>query len=188
MEPRNMFIVTEWMDMGNLRQLLSSGPQLDMQRGIAVLTSTCSALTYLHLCNIVHRDLKSSNILLNKRMDVKLSDFGLAAVKTANKTSTLYGAIAWMAPEVLSSGAYSKASDVYSFGVVMHEVLTGEVPFKGLNKVAVAWEIIEGRRPEIPKKLGAYSSGYVDLMSACWHQQSNQRPTSKTIGERLAAL
>eukprot|EP00727_Mastigamoeba_balamuthi_P002697 m51a1_g12424 putative serine threonine kinase (172) ;mRNA; f:786929-787938 len=158
MEPHNMFIVTEWMDMGNLRQLLSSGPQLDRQRGIAVLTSTCSAMTYLHLCNIVHRDLKSSNILLNKRMDVKLSDFGLAAVKTANKTSTLCGTIAWMAPEVLSSGAYSEASDVYSFGVVMHEVLTSEVPFRGLNKVAVAREILEGRRPEIPRKLGSYSS------------------------------
>eukprot|EP00727_Mastigamoeba_balamuthi_P013184 m51a1_g8489 putative serine threonine kinase (1235) ;mRNA; f:551113-558982 len=164
MEPHNMFIVTEWMDMGNLRQVISSGPQLDKQRGIGVLTSTCSALTYLHLCNIVHRDLKSSNILLNKRMDVKLSDFGLAAVKTANKTSTLCGTIAWMAPEVLSSAAYSEASDVYSFGVVMFEILSCELPFKGLNKVVIAREILEGKRPDIPRKLGAYTSDYVELM------------------------
>eukprot|EP00727_Mastigamoeba_balamuthi_P002678 m51a1_g12407 putative serine threonine kinase (997) ;mRNA; r:699751-704568 len=188
MEPHNMFIVTEWMDMGNLRQVISSGPQLEKQRGIAILTSICSALKYLHLCNIVHRDLKSSNILLSKRMDVKLSDFGLAAVKTANKTSTLCGTIAWMAPEVLSSATYSEASDVYSFGVVMNEILSCDLPFKGLNKVVVAREVLEGKRPEIPRKLGAYSTEYVELMCRCWDQQPSQRPTFKLIGDTLADL
>eukprot|EP00727_Mastigamoeba_balamuthi_P002679 m51a1_g12408 putative serine threonine kinase (1142) ;mRNA; r:705131-710141 len=188
MEPHNMFIVTEWMDMGNLRQVISSSSQLEKQRGIAILTSICSALTYLHLCNIVHRDLKSSNILLSKRMDVKLSDFGLAAVKTANKTSTLCGTIAWMAPEVLSSATYSEASDVYSFGVVMNEILSCDLPFKVLNKVAIARDILLGKRPEIPKKLGAYSTEYVELFCKCWDQQPSQRPTFKAIGEQLAAL
>eukprot|EP00727_Mastigamoeba_balamuthi_P002316 m51a1_g12081 putative serine threonine kinase (537) ;mRNA; f:3007-5389 len=149
-EPHNMFIVTEWMDMGNLLQLISSSHQLEKQRGIAILTSTCSALTYLHKCSIVHRDLKSSNILLNENMEVKVSDFGMEAVKTANKISTLCGTIAWMAPEVLSSARYSEASDVYSFGIVMSEILSGEVPFKGLNKVVVAREILQGKRPDIP--------------------------------------
>eukprot|EP00727_Mastigamoeba_balamuthi_P004760 m51a1_g14282 putative serine threonine kinase (344) ;mRNA; r:379728-382359 len=188
MEPHNMFIVTEWMDMGNLYQLLSSGPRLDKQHGIAVLASTCSALTYLHLCNIVHGDLKSSNILLNKKMDVKLSDFGLTAVKTANKTSTLCGTIAWMAPEVLSSAVYSEASDVYSFGIVMHEVLTCEVPFRGLNKVAAARDILDGKRPQIPSKLGAYGGNYVELMCRCWHQQPSERPAFKKIGEMLSVM
>eukprot|EP00727_Mastigamoeba_balamuthi_P010557 m51a1_g6123 putative serine threonine kinase (2328) ;mRNA; r:161514-172572 len=163
-EPHNMFVVTEWMDNGSLQQLLASSRQIDSQRGIAILTSTCSAMTYLHQCNIVHRDLKSSNILLSKSMDVKVSDFGMGAVKTANKISTLCGSIAWMAPEVLSSAAYTEASDVYSFGVVMNEILTGEVPFKDLNKVAVSRDVLQGKRPDIPKKLGAYTSQYVDLM------------------------
>eukprot|EP00727_Mastigamoeba_balamuthi_P000935 m51a1_g10839 hypothetical protein (1698) ;mRNA; f:3230-13540 len=187
-EPHNMFVVTEWMDMGNLLQLISSSHQLEKQRGVAILISTCSALTYLHQCGIVHRDLKSSNILLNKNMDVKVSDFGMAAVKTANKISTLCGTIAWMAPEVLSSGAYSEASDVYSFGIVMSEILSGEVPFKGLNKVVVAREILQGQRPDVPRKLGAYGSAYVELMRRCWGQEPSQRPTFKAIGAELAGM
>eukprot|EP00727_Mastigamoeba_balamuthi_P003993 m51a1_g13591 putative serine threonine protein kinase (262) ;mRNA; r:827-1899 len=168
-EPHNMFIVTEWMDMGNLRQVIRSGPQMDVRQGVAILSSICSALKYLHISNIVHRDLKSSNILLSKRMDVKLSDFGLAAVKTANKTSTLCGTIAWMAPEVLSGAVYSEASDVYSFGVVMNEIVTCEVPFKGLNKVAIVREILQGRRPAVTERLGTYTIDYVELMCRQWH-------------------
>eukprot|EP00727_Mastigamoeba_balamuthi_P005961 m51a1_g1985 putative pas domain-containing protein tyrosine kinase (696) ;mRNA; r:1140065-1153448 len=154
-EPSNMFIMTEWMDRGSLRQVISSDPQMDKQRGIAVLGSVCNAMTYLHKCNVVHRDLKSTNILLSSKMVVKVSDFGLAAIKTANKISTLCGAIAWMAPEVISNGEYSEASDVYSFGVVMHEILSCEMPFNGLDKIAVVQEIMEGRRPVIPKKLAS---------------------------------
>eukprot|EP00727_Mastigamoeba_balamuthi_P002813 m51a1_g12529 putative serine threonine protein kinase (297) ;mRNA; r:3-3832 len=163
-EPHNMFIVTEWMDMGNLRQVIRSGPQMDVRQGVAILSSICSALKYLHISNIVHRDLKSSNILLSKKMDVKLSDFGLAAVKTANKTSTLCGTIAWMAPEVLSGAVYSEASDVYSFGVVMNEIVTCEVPFKGLNKVAIVREILQGRRPVVTERLGTYTIDYVGIV------------------------
>eukprot|EP00727_Mastigamoeba_balamuthi_P000311 m51a1_g10277 putative serine threonine protein (926) ;mRNA; r:68091-72480 len=187
-EPHSMFIVTEWMDMGSLQQLIGSSSQIDRQRGISILASTCSALAFLHQCGIVHRDLKSSNILLGKNMDVKVSDFGMAAAKAANKTSTLCGSIAWMAPEVLSSGAYSEASDAYSFGVVMNEILSCEVPFRGLNKVTVSREILLGRRPDIPKAVGAYTSQYVDLMRRCWDQQPSQRPTFKAIGTELSSL
>eukprot|EP00727_Mastigamoeba_balamuthi_P010559 m51a1_g6125 putative serine threonine protein kinase (2351) ;mRNA; f:176074-200461 len=181
-EPHSMFVVTEWMDNGSLQQLIASSRQIDSQRGVAILTSTCSALMFLHQCGVVHRDLKSSNILLSKSMDVKVSDFGMGAVKTANKISTLCGSIAWMAPEVLSSAAYTEASDVYSFGVVMNEILTGEVPFKDLNKVAVSRDVLQGKRPDIPKQLGAYTSQYVDLMCRCWDQQPAQRPKFKEIG------
>eukprot|EP00727_Mastigamoeba_balamuthi_P004719 m51a1_g14245 Plasma Membrane Syntaxin D (1175) ;mRNA; f:247478-252218 len=187
-EPHSMFIVTEWMDMGNLLQLIASSSQIDRRHGVAILVSTSSALTYLHQCGVVHRDLMSSNILLSKNMDVKVSDFGLAAVKTANKISTLCGSVAWMAPEVLSSSTYTEASDVYSFGIIMNEVLTCEVPFKGLNKVVVSRQVLQGRRPDIPRKLGAYTNEYVDLMCRCWDQQSSQRPTFKTICAELTAM
>eukprot|EP00727_Mastigamoeba_balamuthi_P013487 m51a1_g8761 putative serine threonine kinase (141) ;mRNA; r:126598-127085 len=63
-EPHNMFIVTEWMDMGNLRQVIRSSPQMDLRLEVAILSSICSALKYLHISNIVHCDLKSSNILV----------------------------------------------------------------------------------------------------------------------------
>eukprot|EP00727_Mastigamoeba_balamuthi_P010589 m51a1_g6152 putative serine threonine kinase (359) ;mRNA; f:305148-307627 len=176
-EPHNLFVVTEWMEMGSLRQHLSrSSRQMDRQQGIAILASTCSALT------------GSASEQLGKNMDVKVSDFGMAAVKSASKISTLCGSVAWMAPEVLSTATYSEASDVYSFGIVMSEIMAGEIPFKGLNKVAVAREILQGKRPDIPKVRGAYSSHFVELMSQCWSQQPSHRPTFKTIGTALETM
>eukprot|EP00727_Mastigamoeba_balamuthi_P010555 m51a1_g6121 putative serine threonine kinase (1028) ;mRNA; f:149691-154461 len=187
-EPHNMFVVTEWMDMGSLQQLIASSHQLEKQQGIAILASTCSALMFLHQSRILHRDLKSSNILLGKNMEVKVSDFGMAAVKMVNKTSTLSGSIAWVAPEVLGSATYSEASDVYSFGIIMNEILTCEIPFKNLNKIAVVREVLQGQRPGFPKQLGSYSTNYVDLMCSCWNHIPNGRPSFKAISEKLAVI
>eukprot|EP00727_Mastigamoeba_balamuthi_P002389 m51a1_g12147 putative serine threonine kinase (663) ;mRNA; r:492-4987 len=80
---------------------------IDMKQADNILLSVCNGMLYLHMSNIVHRDLKSNNILLNKKWDVKLSDFGLAAVKETNKTNTVCGT------EVLREGKYSEKSDVF---------------------------------------------------------------------------
>eukprot|EP00727_Mastigamoeba_balamuthi_P003382 m51a1_g13040 putative serine threonine-protein kinase receptor (411) ;mRNA; r:720-2758 len=80
---------------------------LSMGQAVNVLVSVCNGMVYLHMSNIVHRDLKSTNILLNKKWDVKLSDFGLAAIKETNKTNTVCGT------EVLKDGKYSESSDVF---------------------------------------------------------------------------
>eukprot|EP00727_Mastigamoeba_balamuthi_P005958 m51a1_g1982 putative pas domain-containing protein tyrosine kinase (893) ;mRNA; r:1127166-1135773 len=169
-------------------------------QGDAFMIAFQSTVDALHFCVDAQRSLVHLNwnpellefpspfLQLSSKMDVKVSDFGLAAVKTANKTSTLCGAIAWMAPEVISNGQYSGASDVYSFGIVMHEILSCELPFKGLDQVAVVQEIMDGRRPVIPKKLGTYSAEYIHLMCSCWSQEPSKRPPFKRISERLAAI
>eukprot|EP00727_Mastigamoeba_balamuthi_P005985 m51a1_g2005 putative serine threonine kinase (1105) ;mRNA; f:1236473-1242721 len=100
-------------------------------------------------------------LFLNKKWDVKLSDFGLAAVKETNKTNTVCGTVGWMAPEVLKEGKYSEKSDVFSFGMVMYEILTRSSPYRGLPMIQISAAIQSGKRPPIPASLGTFTIGNV---------------------------
>eukprot|EP00727_Mastigamoeba_balamuthi_P000163 m51a1_g10143 putative serine threonine kinase (1409) ;mRNA; r:62958-68430 len=186
-EPNNMFILSEWMDMGSLRQVLSS-QKIEFTLGTQILTSVCQGMIYLHMSGIIHRDLKSSNILLNKKWDVKLADFGLAAVKSTNKTMTVCGTVAWMAPEVLVSSQYSEKSDVFGYGMVMYEVLTRSYPFATTQAMALVPKIVSGQRPPVPADLQGFSAEYVDLMKRCWAPRPEDRPAFKDISAELARM
>eukprot|EP00727_Mastigamoeba_balamuthi_P000168 m51a1_g10148 putative serine threonine kinase (1495) ;mRNA; f:85313-90906 len=186
-EPNNMFILSEWMDMGSLRQVLSS-QKIEFTLGTQILTSVCQGMIYLHMSGIIHRDLKSSNILLNKKWDVKLADFGLAAVKSTNKTMTVCGTVAWMAPEVLVWSQYSEKSDVFGYGMVMYEVLTRELPYATTPTMALVPKIVSGQRPPVPADLQGFSAEYVDLMKRCWADKQEDRPAFREALEHLRAI
>eukprot|EP00727_Mastigamoeba_balamuthi_P013515 m51a1_g8787 putative serine threonine kinase (652) ;mRNA; f:218367-220984 len=186
-EPQNMFIITEWMDLGSLTSVLKSR-QVQYAEAVGILLSVSDGMIYLHKSNVVHRDLKAANILINTRGEVKLSDFGLAAVKKATRTMTLCGTAAWMAPEVLSRSHYSEQSDVYSFGVVMLEVMTRHPPFHGVAPMDIVYKITQGERPEIPARRTGYSDEFVELIRCCWGAEPDSRPLFAQISERLRAM
>lgn len=96
-------------------------------------------MNYLHLCSIMHRDLKSGNVLLDAHGTVKISDFGLSCVleighASADLTAET-GTYRWMAPEVIRHEPYSTKADVYSFGVVLWEMITKDQPFRGMTPI-----------------------------------------------------
>lgn len=95
-------------------------------------------MNYLHLCSIMHRDLKSDNILLDAHNTVKISDFGLSCVLEIGSSSDLTaetGTYRWMAPEVIRHEPYSNKADVYSFGVVLWEMIAKDQPFRGMTPI-----------------------------------------------------
>lgn len=96
-------------------------------------------MNYLHLCSIMHRDLKSGNVLLDTHGTVKISDFGLSCVLEIGKSSSDLtaetGTYRWMAPEVIRHEPYSTKADVYSFGVVLWEMITKDQPFRGMTPI-----------------------------------------------------
>eukprot|EP00727_Mastigamoeba_balamuthi_P008205 m51a1_g4005 putative serine threonine kinase (748) ;mRNA; r:538573-544251 len=186
-ELRHRQFITEWMDMGSLREVLSA-QKIEYTAAVPLLTSVCQGMTYLHMSNIVHRDLKSSNILLNKKWDVKLSDFGLAAIKSTSKTMTVCGTVSWMAPEVLASSEYSEKSDVYGYAMVMYEVLTRHYPFMGVPVMALVPKIVSGQRPLVPQDLAGFSPEYVALMVQCWSPKPAERPAFNDISAALAGM
>jgi hypothetical protein len=146
---------------------------------------------------IVHRDLKSSNILLSEDASInehrlsdiilKLTDFGLARElqKTTNEMSAA-GTYSHMPPEVIKSSTYSKASDVWSFGVLLWELLTGEVPYKGIDPLAIAYGVAVNKLTlPIPSTCPQIFS---DLIHACWHTDPYKRLSFEQIMECLIEI
>jgi serine/threonine protein kinase len=133
---------------GTLAALLDDKQQLlsDEHKGMFIY-DTAVGMKYIHSKGVMHRDLKSANLLLDDKGRVKLSDFGISfatSTHTSTHTSTSMsaGTHAWMAPELLNKGVvpteFSEACDVYSFGIVMSEVLTRNItPYPGLDSVQV---------------------------------------------------
>lgn len=106
---------------------------------LVVVRAFMQGMNYLHLCSIMHRDLKSGNVLLDAHGTVKISDFGLSCVleighASADLTAET-GTYRWMAPEVIRHEPYSTKADVYSFGVVLWEMITKDQPFRGMTPI-----------------------------------------------------
>ncbi|KDO31577.1 TKL protein kinase [Saprolegnia parasitica CBS 223.65] len=127
--------ITEFMDGGDVRTLLEN-TKINLtwkKQKINIAIDTAEALAYLHSLTpkLIHRDLKSKNVLLTSNMVAKLSDFGLSRNRSYEETLTAgVGTVRWTAPEVMLGDIYSEMADVYSFGVVLSELDTREIPFE----------------------------------------------------------
>ncbi|KAG0251776.1 hypothetical protein DFQ27_008558, partial [Actinomortierella ambigua] len=136
-------------------------------------------LYYIHQNNIVHRDLKSANVLLTKYMEVKLCDFGLAMTKTksSSKSSTSFaGTLRWMAPEVFGrKPQYSAKSDMYALGMVMWEMAANStMPFSDQSDNSEVRELVKGgEREELPENTPAVYRYWVER---CWEHDPTKRP------------
>ncbi|KAJ6790941.1 putative receptor-like protein kinase [Iris pallida] len=137
-EGTQRMLVYEYVNNGNLEQWLHGAMRqrgcLTWEARIKILLGTAKALAYLHEAiepKVVHRDIKSSNILIDKEFDAKVSDFGLAKLLGAGKshiTTRVMGTFGYVAPEYANTGLLNEKSDIYSFGIVVLEAITGRDP------------------------------------------------------------
>uniref|UniRef100_A0A8C3SJ87 mitogen-activated protein kinase kinase kinase n=1 Tax=Chelydra serpentina TaxID=8475 RepID=A0A8C3SJ87_CHESE len=154
-------------------------------------------MQYLHcgaIVPVIHRDLKSNNILLSQRIEeedmngktLKITDFGLAREWHRTTKMSAAGTYAWMAPEVIKSSTFSKGSDVWSYGVLLWELLTGEVPYRGIDGLAVAYGVAVNKLTlPIPSTC---PQPFAQLMAECWDQDPHGRPSFDSILAQLTAL
>ena len=136
---------------------------------------------YLHSLNIVHRDLKSPNILIGKDgRTLKISDFGTARQFGPKSTPQSFrGSLSWMAPEVIRSEPCSQMVDVWSFGVVLWELLTGQVPYSGVDPAAIIYGVGMGEfELPVPKTT---PPGFSLLLKQCWNLEPKHRPKMRSV-------
>ncbi|KAG6655599.1 hypothetical protein I3843_05G204900 [Carya illinoinensis] len=139
-------------------------------------------LKYLHDKNVVHRDIKCANILVDTSGSVKLADFGLAKATKLNDLLSCKGTAFWMAPEVVNrkNQGYGLPADIWSLGCTVLEMLTREIPYSGLENVSALFKIGKGEPPPVPDTLSIDAR---DFILQCLQAKPEARPTAAKLLE-----
>ncbi|CAE8624171.1 unnamed protein product [Polarella glacialis] len=189
-------VITEFCSGGSLFELLHNCYEIELQwsQKTKMATDVASAMHYLHTFKpqIIHRDLKSLNLLLAKPVldskttpIVKVADLGLARMKDMDaeweKMTKSVGTCHWMAPEVIS-GRYDVKADVYSYAMCLFEIICRQVPFEDEEGADVINLIGSGKRPELQEAVPpGCPKGLTELMVKCWDQEPDARPEFSSI-------
>ncbi|CAI0466964.1 unnamed protein product [Linum tenue] len=166
--PQRLCIFTEFLPRGSLFQLLQrKATKLEWRRRVQMALDIARGMNYLHCFNppIVHRDLKSSNLLVDRNLTVKPQ---------------------WMAPEVLRNERSDEKSDIYSFGVILWELATKKIPWDNLNSMQIVGAVgFMNQRLDIPKDL---DPRWASIIESCWLSDPASRPTFQELLKKLRDL
>lgn len=183
----NYYMITEYLPGGSLFDYIRKGKGFIEKEQISIAYEMAVAVLYLHSRSIVHCDLKSSNILIDNNLKVKIGDFGLSQFLKDNKMNRgKIGTPHWMAPEILKGGVYEYSSDVWSYGMILWEILKLEIPYYGLNPYQIYNLVVKDKKiVDIP------TEGHdvlISLIRRCLSFEPNLRPTIKEIVNTLQNL
>jgi serine/threonine protein kinase len=179
-------LITEYMSGGTLHgRLRGSGPPLNGTQLTLIALGIVSGMEYLHTEGLIHRDLKSANILLDADDNPRICDFGVSRRGTGGEQMTRYvGTPSHMAPELLSEEPYDSSVDVYAFGMMLWEMISRTDPYQGGPFHKFVLDIVNhDLRPSIPANC---LSDLSELICACWARDPRTRPTFNEIYGRMS--
>uniref|UniRef100_A0A3Q2D435 Mitogen-activated protein kinase kinase kinase 12 n=1 Tax=Cyprinodon variegatus TaxID=28743 RepID=A0A3Q2D435_CYPVA len=173
-------ILMEYCAQGQLYEVLRAGRKITPCLLVEWSMGIAGGMNYLHLHKIIHRDLKSPNMLITHDDMVKISDFGTSKELSDKSTKMSFaGTVAWMAPEVIRNEPVSEKVDIWSFGVVLWEMLTGEIPYKDVDSSAIIWGVGNNSlQLPIPESC---PDGFKILLRQCWNCKPRNRPSFRQI-------
>jgi len=176
-----LFIVMEFIDGIELKDKIKSGP-ISNNEVINITNQMAEGLDAAHKKGIIHRDIKSSNIMITKDGKVKIMDFGLAKIKGGTeltKIGSTVGTVAYMSPEQAKGEVVDNKTDIWSFGVVLYKMLTSRLPFPGDYEQAVIYSILNEEPKSIDQnsKLQA-SDNFIQIAMHCLQKSKEERYNS----------
>ncbi|KAK9060622.1 hypothetical protein SSX86_021328 [Deinandra increscens subsp. villosa] len=176
-KPMVWCIVTEYAKGGSVRQFLTKRQNRSVPLKLAVKQAldVARGMEYVHAFGLIHRDLKSDNLLISADKSIKIADFGVARIEVQTEGMTPEtGTYRWMAPEMIQHRPYTQKVDVYSFGIVLWELITGMLPFQNMTAVQAAFAVVnKGVRPTIPPDCLPV---LCEIMVRCWDANPDVRP------------
>lgn len=183
-------IVMEYVDGQELKEKIKAGA-INLEEAVKIATQIAEGLQAAHEKGVVHRDIKSSNIMLTGKGRVKIMDFGLAklaGVSKLTKSGTTVGTTSYMSPEQIQAMEVDQRTDLWSFGVLLYEMLTGQLPFQGTYDAAIIYEILNEEPEAIQRFRADVPDHVIALISQLLQKDPGKRISSaQHIIERLRA-
>ncbi|CAA3022985.1 serine threonine- kinase HT1-like [Olea europaea subsp. europaea] len=190
-KPQNICcIVVEYLMGGTLKSYLIRNriKKLPLKVVVGLALDIARGLSYMHSLKVVHRNVKTENMLLDKEGRVKITDFGVSRVEAANlaEMTGQTGTLGYMAPEVLIGNPYDQKCDVYSFGICLWEIYCCSMPFPNIASIEeTSLVVYKSLRPEIPK---CCPISVADVMKKCWDTDPKRRPKIEEVVQMLEAI
>ncbi|KMT10210.1 hypothetical protein BVRB_5g119710 [Beta vulgaris subsp. vulgaris] len=183
-------VIVEYLAGGTLKRYLirNRKRKLAIKVVIQLALDLSRGLSYLHSKKIVHRDVKTENMLLDTNRNLKIADFGVARVEAQNPRDMTgeTGTLGYMAPEVLDGKPYNRKCDVYSFGICLWEIYCCDMPYPDLSFADVSSAVVrQNLRPEMPR---CCPPSLASIMRKCWDANPDKRPDMDVVVRLLEAF